>query len=91
MVIELKKLAVDPVEQTRRYLVEVEGKLASKETPKPAVKGIIITGQPSAVLERTLRARIPDYEVSWFLCRVKLELVELAASRLGVPSLRPLH
>lgn len=81
VVIELKKLAVDPVEQTRRYLVEVERELASRETPRPAVKGIIITGQPSAVLERTLPERIPGYEVTWFLCRVKLELDERARSR----------
>lgn len=81
VVIELKKLAVDPVEQTRRYLVEVEKTLAAKEDPNPAVKGIIITGQPSAVLERSLRERIQDYEVNWFLYRVKLELVERAESR----------
>ena len=81
VVIELKKLAVDPVEQTRRYLVEVERELARQEVPAPEVKGIIITGQPSAVLERTLRERILDYEVSWFLYRVKLELVQRAESQ----------
>ncbi len=84
VVIELKKFAVNPVPQTRRYLVEVERELASQESQPPSVKGIIITGRPSAVLERTLPEEIRGYEVSWLLYRVKLELVEKASS--GIPS-----
>lgn len=78
VVIELKKLRVDPVGQIERYLVEVDRSLARKASPYPEVRGIIITGQPNAVLERSLSARVSNYRVSWFLYRVKLELVERA-------------
>lgn len=75
VVIELKRAKRDPVGQIGGYLDEVREKLASRESPEPQVKGIIITGQPNAALERSLPDRISDFEVSWFLYRVKLDLL----------------
>ncbi len=48
--------------------------ISSKASRPFAVKGMIITGEPNAALERTLTERIPDYPVRWFLYRAEVKL-----------------
>ena len=72
--IEIKKGGSDAIGQLERYLVELDRKVASKETPKPAVKGIIVTGQPNSAAERSLAERIQDFPVQWFVYRVQLKM-----------------
>ncbi len=72
--IELKKHDVDPVDQLHKYLIELDEMIARKASRPFAVKGMIITGEPNAALERTLPERIPDYPVRWFLYRAEVKL-----------------
>jgi hypothetical protein len=80
VVIELKKRDVDPLDQLRRYLAEVDRRLAQRGPKRYRVKGMIVTGEPNAALERSLRERIPDYPVVWFLYRAQVTLYERAES-----------
>jgi len=74
--IELKKRDVDPVDQLRKYLEEVDEKLAGRGKKRFAVKGMIITGEPNAALERSLPERIPTYSAQWLLFRAEIKLYQ---------------
>ena len=82
MVIELKKHDVDPVDQLREYLEEVDTEFAQTANERLPVKGMIITGEPNAALERSLPDRIPNYPVQWFLYRAEVKLYRRAKSEL---------
>jgi len=79
--IELKKEATDPSGQLEKYLIEVDKKLAQKESPKVGVSGVIITGKPNWAIERELPDTIQKYPVVWFVFRARIKLFE----RIRVP------